>query len=126
MNEFRESTYNMAGLMLQRIHDEQQAHHQYKRLEFYKGNPLYKDILNIQENIYTEIRAKLIPKQKEVGDAYRFILRKKYPIRVEGDMTIVPKITIAVMEEQMDWLGEMMFIHKIMMATSDDPGDVIE
>lgn len=124
--EFGESTYNMSLQTLRRIDILLQAYHQYKRLEFYKGNPLYKDILGILYSIYVEVRAQLKDDEKITGDAYRSIFKTAYPIRVEGDTTIVPKIAIPIMEEWMDWLMDMLYSHKMLMALSEDPGDVIE
>lgn len=124
--EFGDSTYNMSLQTLKRIDDLLQVYHQYKRIEFYKGNPLHNDILRILESIYTEVRPQLKEDEKKYGDAYRIIFKKKYPIKVEGDITTIPKATLPIMEEWMDWLMEMLYSHKMLMAISDDPGDVIE
>lgn len=124
--DYGDSTFNMSLQTLKRIDDLLKAYHQYKRMEFYKGNPLYTDILGIQQSLYTEVRAQLKEDEKDTGDAYRFILKEKYPIRVEDDITKVPPQTVPIMEEWMDWIMDMLYLHKMLMSISDDPGDVIE
>ena len=124
--EFGESTYNMSLQTLKRIDSLLIAYHQYKRMEFYKGNPLYNDILGILNSIYVEVRAQLKDDEKNTGDAYRVILKHTYPIVVEHNITIVPKAALPIMEEWMDWLMDMLYSHKMLLALADDPGDVIE
>ena len=124
--DYGESTFNMSLQTLKRIDSLLLDYHSYSRMEFYKGNPLFKDILSILLSIYTEVRAQLQDTEKNIGDSYRVILLERHPIRVEGDTTIIHKITISVMREWIDWLMDMLYSHKMLMSVSDDPGDVME
>ena len=119
------STFNMSLQTLKRIDILIQSYHQYKRMEFYKGNPLYNDLINIELCLYIELRPQITTEEKETGDAYRTIL-KLYPITQVNRITKIPPILNPIMDEYMDWMMEMLSAHKILMAMGDDPGDVIE
>jgi hypothetical protein len=125
-SQFGESTFNMSVPTLNRIDKLLIAHHDYSRQEFYKGNPLYRDILAITICAYIEVRPRLTISEKEIGDAYRTILNKREAITIVNDKMRVPKVFIPILEEYLDWVMEMLDAHKMLMATSDDPGDAIE
>jgi len=126
--EFGDSQFNMSLQTLKRIDTLLILYHQFKRMEFYKGNPLYTDILSILNSIYVEVRPQLKEEEKGKGDIYRYILNSHpaIKIKINGDNTIVPKAAISLMEEWMDWLMEMLYTHKMLMAVGDDLSDVIE
>jgi len=127
-----DSTYNMSIQTLKRIDTLLIAYHQLKQMGFYKGNPLYNDILAIENSLYVEIRPQLKDNEKNIGDAYRSIFKMYLPpnnkklITFKDNITEVQEKGLVIMDEWMDWMMDMLYSHKMLMAIGDDPGDVIE
>jgi len=131
MDELGDSTFNMSLQTLKRMNDIIVIINQLGTTEFFKGNPLYYQLLQAIRCLYSEVRPHLKDGEKKIGDAYRSIFKLKFAdnkmlIDFTGGRLEVKEAAVPILEEWLDWIRDMMFVHKLSMAIGDDPGDVIE
>ena len=131
MDEYGDTTFNMAIDTLKRISTLLKSRHQYRLMEFYKGNPLHYNTVLTLDCLNTEVRPHLNPEEKETADSYvKIFFAEKYDgenlIVMKDGLTRINQMTYPLMREWTDWLMEMLMSHKLLTAVGEDPGDVIE